>query len=151
MLPPATGDCSTLLFTPSRDGAGLSLPLFHLSGKDIVFCDYCSKPRHTHKTCWKLRWALSGSRGDRSGTIGGQSGQSRGNDSNPRAHQSSVVDTLDSAPASVGPTSDSLSSMISHELEDVLCHLLACQSSTAPSASSSSFARSGPCHEEDDW
>ncbi|GMP59694.1 hypothetical protein CsSME_00022867 [Camellia sinensis var. sinensis] len=47
--------------------------------------------------------------------------------------------------------SDGLSSMTTHELEDVLRQLLDRHSFTAVRTSSLSFACSGPCHEEDDW
>ncbi|KAF5945633.1 hypothetical protein HYC85_015861 [Camellia sinensis] len=130
MLPLVIGDRSSLVYAPSRD----------VTGKDTIFCDYCRKLRHTRETCWKLHRAPSRSRGDWSSTRGSRSDQSRGHGSNPRAHQFGAVDTLDYTSSSIGPTSDSLSSMTSPELEDVLCHLLACRSSTAPSASSSSFA-----------
>jgi len=71
MLPPATGDHSAILSALSQDGASLSLPLSHPSGKDTVFCDYCRKLRNTRETCWKVHGAPLGSRGDWFGTRGG--------------------------------------------------------------------------------
>ncbi|XP_028127544.1 uncharacterized protein LOC114324027 [Camellia sinensis] len=133
-------DCSALLST-ARDGLSLT-PILPSAAKESVFYDYCKKPRHTRETCWKLHGTPSGGRGDRSGSRGGRSGQSRGRSSYFRAHQSSAVDTLDSNFASVGQASDT-------ELEDTLRQLLDRRSSTALSTASSSFARSGPCHEED--
>ncbi|XP_028061865.1 uncharacterized protein LOC114265298 [Camellia sinensis] len=141
MMSPISTDRSALLST-SRDSLSLT-PIPPSAAKKSVFCDYCKKPQHTRETCWKLHGTPSGGRGDRSGSRGGQSGQSRGRGSYPRAHQSSVVDTLDSTSTSIGQASNGLSSMTTHELEDVLHHLLDHQSSTALSTSSLSFARSG--------
>ncbi|XP_028119342.1 uncharacterized protein LOC114316859 [Camellia sinensis] len=142
MMSPVSTDRSVLLSAP-RDGLSLT-PIPSSATKDSVFCDYCKKPRHTRETCWKLHRTPSRGRGDRSGSRGGRSGQSRGRGSYSRAHQSSAVDTLDSNSASVGQASDA-------ELEDALRQLLDRRSSTALSTASSSFARSGPCHEEDNW
>ncbi|GMP35132.1 hypothetical protein CsSME_00007707 [Camellia sinensis var. sinensis] len=98
MLPPNSTYHSTLLSsTPSRDGAGLPLSSSHRFGKDNLFCDYCRQPRHTRETCWKLHGTSSRGR-DLSGHRGGRSSQSRGRGSYSRAHQSSTVETHDSAP-----------------------------------------------------
>ncbi|XP_028070337.1 uncharacterized protein LOC114272836 [Camellia sinensis] len=142
MMSPISTDRSALLSTP-RDGLSLT-PIPPSAAKEFVFCDYFKKPRHTRETCWKLHGTPSGGRGDRSGSRGGRSGQCRGRGSYSRAYQSSAVDTLDFNSASVGQASDAM-------LKDALRQLLDRRSSTALSTVSSSFACSGPCHEEDDW
>ncbi|XP_028123248.1 uncharacterized protein LOC114320298 [Camellia sinensis] len=148
MMSPVSTDRSVLLSTP-RDGLSLT-PIPPSAAKESVFYDYYRKLRHTRETCWKLHGTPSGSRGDQSSSRRGRSGQSSGRGSQSQAHQSSAVDTLDSTSVSVGQASDSLSDMTTHELEDILRHLLDCWSSNALSTSSSAFVHSGPCHEEDD-
>ncbi|XP_028053079.1 uncharacterized protein LOC114257509 [Camellia sinensis] len=54
MLSSAITNRSVLVFIPPRDGERVphgSRPSFE---KDNLFCDYCSRPRNTRETCWKL-------------------------------------------------------------------------------------------------
>ncbi|KAL3532532.1 hypothetical protein ACH5RR_006053, partial [Cinchona calisaya] len=51
-----------MLYIAPVEKVGLTANLLHeqikatnpTSDKDHLHCDYCGKPRHTKKTCWKL-------------------------------------------------------------------------------------------------
>ncbi|XP_057504070.1 uncharacterized protein LOC130787666 isoform X2 [Actinidia eriantha] len=91
MLLPIPFERSTHVFVPQFERRNQSThrdsSLFVGSDdKNKLHCDYCKRPHHTRKTCWRLHGRLpTRGRGGRSGYVGGRGGSSR-------AHHSTVVE-----------------------------------------------------------
>ncbi|GFS46154.1 hypothetical protein Acr_00g0100480 [Actinidia rufa] len=144
MLPPIPSEQLALVYVPQSERR--NLPTHRDSGssidsddKDKLHCDYCQRPRHTRKTCWRLHSRSSTrGRGGRLGSVGGRGGNSR-------AHHSTVVEP---------PPSDSefraLSTFEIELIRRVMSRLDISAGASSSFAHSSNFVRSGSSNEDDD-
>ncbi|GFS46025.1 hypothetical protein Acr_00g0099650 [Actinidia rufa] len=105
MLPPIPSERSTLVSVSQSERCSQPThcdfgPYVGSDDKDKLHCNYCQRPRHTRKTCWRLHGRPpTRGRGGCSGSMGGHGGNSRAHHSTgeppPSGSESMALSTSD--------------------------------------------------------